>query len=126
MARVAGSSRETGNLRRGADKPCTLRSAASAMNERRIRVCAEISPSEEGFGVLCLPALPPSRADDEIATLKAGQFFGEQALVSNQPRNAFVRCAERPRQKTGVTYAETQSAPVRVAPSHRGHNSVTN
>ena len=41
MARVAGSSRETGNLRRGADKPCTLRSAASAMNERRIRVCAE-------------------------------------------------------------------------------------
>ena len=27
------------------------------MNEQRIRVCAEIQASEEGFGVLCLPAL---------------------------------------------------------------------
>ena len=28
-----------------------------ATSEQRIRVCAEIQASEEGFGVLCLPAL---------------------------------------------------------------------
>ena len=62
MARVAGSSRETGNLRRGADKPCTLRSAANAINEQRIRVCAEIQASEEGVLVCCGCQLARRRA----------------------------------------------------------------
>ena len=30
-----------------------------------------------------------------IFVLAPGQFFGEQALVSNQPRNAFVRAKSR-------------------------------
>ena len=51
---------ETGSFRRGAVRPCTLRSAANAMNEERIRVCAEIQASEEGFWCV-VPASSPRR-----------------------------------------------------------------
>ena len=33
-------------------------------------------------------------ADDELATLKSGDFFGELSVIDQQPRNASVQAAE--------------------------------
>ena len=54
------------------------------MNEQRIRVCAEIQASEEGFGVLCLPALR--------GVARSGVFeLGAQTALASRTGERFLR-----------------------------------
>jgi putative ABC transport system ATP-binding protein len=82
--------------------PTDLTHVAEQMKKRRFApgdvIIRQGDPGEEFFlvaaGRVAVTMQRPDESEREVAVLEKGQFFGERALITGEPRNATVRALE--------------------------------